>query len=334
MATWLQAFAVFLGTLQSQATAEGVCDAESLQHMQEGYSNCTAELIYQFQDTKHNFPGETYVEEAACILVQKILSQCGEVWRKCHSEAEVSMMGAQYVERILAQYSDVKMDHCKQVKELGAKANHIHEVVTCSDDEINSMRMKYTECSDSAARSAHTQLVSADSLADSLVSAVLCGALREVAEECSRTLGQCYTKEDLNTTMQANIRDMKQFLGRLAGDTVHVSELDNCLRKTEETVKDTTIGPLELTKGTQQFSSEEKSKNASFASENNTKDIVDIEKEIKDSSTQKLQRSEEATVRVEEQMSQKLTSETSSGNLSNFFNLYLTLFIAFLFVLA
>ena len=37
------------------------------------------------------FPGEIYRHEALCLMINKIVNKCGEMWRSCYTVAEVSV---------------------------------------------------------------------------------------------------------------------------------------------------------------------------------------------------------------------------------------------------
>jgi len=326
MGSLLQATAVILGTFQGAVHGGDPCPRESLSALQSEYSNCTADLIYKFQDTRHTFPGQTYVEEAACILVQKVLSECGQILKKCHSKEEVDMIGDEYVERLLAQYSDVKMSHCNEVTEMRGKVNTIHEEPNCDDDEIQSLNIKYTKCTDQAARDAHSSLTASPDLSKEAVKDILCLALREVEGGCSRALADsnCHSTDDLNTLTLTKTRDIKTLLVRLGRNLITVKQLEDCPYQNDDEKIDTTDTTIEAsTKDTPVGTSpdEESNSRANIDSKNDKE---------KKSDSNKNDSSKLAPVIAQKQMSPKVLHEPSSDSVNFLSSTCLVLSVAFL----
>ena len=72
---------VFEGTANIECTAELVGrDVKECVRRQEEAGEVAREV----------FPGEIYQHEALCLMINKIVNKCGEMWRSCYTAVEVS----------------------------------------------------------------------------------------------------------------------------------------------------------------------------------------------------------------------------------------------------
>jgi len=53
---------------------------------------CVIRHQESLQDTAATFPGEVYMQEAACDTVRRILEECGSMWTACYTQPEVKQL--------------------------------------------------------------------------------------------------------------------------------------------------------------------------------------------------------------------------------------------------
>jgi len=68
------------------------CGPEELDGVGEQVTACVIRHQESLQDTAATFPGEVYMQEAACDTVRRILEECGSMWAACYTQPEVKQL--------------------------------------------------------------------------------------------------------------------------------------------------------------------------------------------------------------------------------------------------
>eukprot|EP00092_Neocalanus_flemingeri_P044981 GFUD01050093.1.p1 GENE.GFUD01050093.1~~GFUD01050093.1.p1 ORF type:complete len:377 (-),score=119.79 GFUD01050093.1:205-1335(-) len=205
------------------------CTQESLEEMQAQFKTCASGLGYQFEDTRNTFLGQQYVQESVCILFSKTVKECGKVWKKCHTEDEVQHLQDMHLKSLLSQYKDIQLDHCLIVKEYmqsGRMKEISQQVVICDDKVAEKTQEKFQACSHSSSTLAYEKIM--DASEDSLIKDILCDTLKNIETVCSKDLEKCFSDEDLVMMTTSHLKEMKNFLFRIARGKVKKEALEDC----------------------------------------------------------------------------------------------------------
>ena len=65
------------------------CSEKELGKVQDEFNQCSLRFGFEFEDTRHVFIQQIYLQEAACIFISNIIEKCGQVWKRCHTKQEV-----------------------------------------------------------------------------------------------------------------------------------------------------------------------------------------------------------------------------------------------------
>ena len=65
------------------------CSEKELEKVQDEFNQCALRFGFEFEDTRHVFIQQIYLQEAACIFISNIIEKCGQVWKICHTKQEV-----------------------------------------------------------------------------------------------------------------------------------------------------------------------------------------------------------------------------------------------------
>merc|ERR1711872_197079 len=68
------------------------CGPEELDSVGERVTACVIRHQESLQDAAATFPGEVYLQEAACDTVRRILEDCGSMWAACYTQPEVRQL--------------------------------------------------------------------------------------------------------------------------------------------------------------------------------------------------------------------------------------------------
>ena len=67
------------------------CTPELLELLGTDVRECVRRQEEAGEAAREVFPGEIYQHEALCLMINKIVNKCGEMWRSCYTPAEVSL---------------------------------------------------------------------------------------------------------------------------------------------------------------------------------------------------------------------------------------------------
>ena len=85
------------------------CSTVQLREMQASFTTCSRMKIEREQ---LNLDRNT-----SCLLVERVLIECGGLWERCHSKREVRRMKDLHIEAMVRQYGEEGLDTCEIVKE-------------------------------------------------------------------------------------------------------------------------------------------------------------------------------------------------------------------------
>jgi len=197
--------------------------------MKTEFRDCATKLSDEFEDTKNTFPGEDYVQEAACILLKKTVKQCGKSWRKCHSEEEMQHLEDMYLESLLSQYKDIQLDHCQVVMDYmqsGRRNKIIHHEEKCDDEQTLKVQNSFQSCSQTSSTMAYRKILDVEN--EEKVKKILCDTLNTIKNVCIADLATCFSAEDIKIMNESNLEQMKTFLVRIARGKVDEKALEEC----------------------------------------------------------------------------------------------------------
>jgi len=210
------------------------CDNLALQEMQEQFMQCAVKYAQELEDTRNNFPGKEYVEEAVCNMFENTVQNCGKAWGKCHTPDEVQHLRDSHLESLLAQYKDINLDHCRIVQNFlssGRRQQIIHHLEKCPSEEMTRMQEKFQSCSHDATISAHQQI--RDVTDDKVMKKILCDTLNTIGTVCKAHLQECFNEDDVIMMTESHVKEMKKFLVQLTRGRIEVGELEYCSRSDE-----------------------------------------------------------------------------------------------------
>jgi len=223
-----------------------ICDEAAQMKMTTEFRDCATKLSDEFEDTKNTFNGEYYVQEAACILLNKTVKHCGKSWRKCHSEEEVQHLEDMYLESLLSQYKDIQLDHCQVVMDYmqsGRRNKIIHHEEKCDEEHTLKIQNNFQSCSQTSSTEAYQKILDVEN--EEIVKKILCDALNTIRNVCRADLATCFSTEDIEIMNESNLKQMKTFLIRIARGKVDEKDLEECgthsLQQIEHEKNPTTI---------------------------------------------------------------------------------------------
>jgi len=197
--------------------------------MKTDFQDCAAKLSEEFEDTKENFPGPVYVQEAACNLFSKTVKQCGRSWKKCYSEEEVQQLENMYLESLLVQYKDIQLEHCQVVLDYmkSEKRNKISQhQEKCDQESTLQAQNNFQMCSQTSSTKAYEKMFDVED--KTRVKNILCDTLKTITNVCKEHLEDCFSGEDIEIMNESNVEQMKTFLIRIARGKVKKNALDDC----------------------------------------------------------------------------------------------------------
>jgi len=216
-----------------------ICDEAAQMKMTTEFRDCATKLSDEFEDTKNTFNGEYYVQEAACILLNKTVKHCGKSWRKCHSEEEVQHLEDMYLESLLSQYKDIQLDHCQVVMDYmqsGRRNKIIHHEEKCDEEHTLKIQNNFQSCSQTSSTEAYQKILDVEN--KEIVKKILCDALNTITNVCRADLATCFSDEDIEIMNESNLKQMKTFLVRIARGKVDENALEFCDTRTIKHITD------------------------------------------------------------------------------------------------
>lgn len=207
--------------------------------MQAVFRECATKSSDEFEDTKHAVTGEDQLQEAACILLYKTVKHCGKSWGRCHSEEEVQHLENMYLESLMSQYKDIKLDHCQVVvdymqSERGNKINNKPE--KCNQELTVQAQQNFQACSQASSTQAYQKIMDVEE--EVMVKKILCDTLETIKNDCRVDLETCFSAGDIEIMNESNVKQMKPFLVRIARGKVDEKALEDCQAKDIKPIKD------------------------------------------------------------------------------------------------
>ena len=203
---------IFISIL-SVATCER-CSLAEMQVMQEEYNNCSLAGLE--------------VEEP-CLMLNTVIGVCGDIWLRCHEEAEVRRMRDLHLNTLIRRREGVEeLEECDLVTELRESGRNTSEVTRekCPSADIGLAQTLLLNCSHSTSRSLHDNF---HELEDGVMIAErICESLTVIANECVSHLQDCYRVEDLMMTRTRHLDQMREYLLRMFIGKVNESHLIDC----------------------------------------------------------------------------------------------------------
>eukprot|EP00092_Neocalanus_flemingeri_P023742 GFUD01025754.1.p1 GENE.GFUD01025754.1~~GFUD01025754.1.p1 ORF type:complete len:323 (-),score=100.79 GFUD01025754.1:35-1003(-) len=227
MMTQILLLSIVVCSCQGQQPEE--CSDRELQELQSQISQCAVQREYQFEETRDTSPGVQQVEEAACVLISKTVSECGAAWEKCHTKPEVQRLLDMHLESLLAQHSSISLSSCGLVSEYlqsGRREENREQETRCSDRRSVQGQQGFQTCSHSESTLAYENILEIE---DSVkIQNILCETLGRIGSVCSRELEECFSSEDLLRMTKSHLTEMEKFLVSFAAGKIGDDDLTGC----------------------------------------------------------------------------------------------------------
>ena len=189
------------------------CSVAEISVMQEEYNNCTLAGLE---------------EEETCLMLNTVIGECGDIWVRCHEEAEVRRMRDLHLDTIIRREGQGELEECDLVREFRESGRNTSEetVEKCPQGDIARAQQMLLNCSHATSRSLHDNF---HELEDGVMIAErLCQSLTVIANECVGHLQDCYRAEDLLMTRTRHLDQMREYLLRMFIGKVNESHLNEC----------------------------------------------------------------------------------------------------------
>jgi len=200
---------------------DDVCSWSEHKAMQEDFTSCSREKI------EENYNLE---EPDTCLLLKKIINECGKLWERCYTSQEVRSMKDLHMEALVKQYSEEEdLDTCHVVEQY-RQSHAIHpdqeNDVSCTDDKMLDTQAKYQTCSHTTTTSVYQDIMDINSV--ETISSKLCQALTTIGTVCVKHLSECFAENDAKQMRKSSLTEMKAFLLRISQEKAPSNALDNC----------------------------------------------------------------------------------------------------------
>ena len=194
------------------------CSVLQLRTMQIDYDNCTVTAM-EIEDP--------------CDMLEAVIDDCGDVWTRCHNEAEIQRMRDLHLNTFLSRNEDRSVfDNCSIVMEYQRSDRKFHtesHVEKCNQTQMDLSQQLFQNCSHTTSSNVYQLYHHFHELEDSLmIRDSLCSALINIGNNCVGHLSHCLRTNDLLDTRANHVQQMKTFLLRIFQSKVNSTALDNC----------------------------------------------------------------------------------------------------------
>merc|ERR1712130_663087 len=201
------------------------CTESEMQDLQAEYSQCAAQMEYQFEERKDDSEDITDDESGGCILVSRTVLECGNAWQKCYTQEEVQRMQDMQVESLLAQHRTLPLFRCSIVSEY-LESGRMEEDSLCTDMKSVRGQQAFQTCSHTESTRAYDRILDMEDGEE--VRSVLCSTLNRIGSVCPRELEECFSPEDLARTTKNHLKEMRKFLLSFAEGKISEAALTGC----------------------------------------------------------------------------------------------------------
>ena len=206
----------YIGHCQSQESED--CSVLQLRTMQIDHDNCTVAAMEV---------------EDPCDMLEAVIDMCGDIWTRCHNDAEIQRMRDLHLNTFLSRNEDRSMfGNCSIVKEYQTSDRKYHtesHVEKCNNTEMERSQQLFQNCSHTTSSNVYQLYHHFHELEDSLmIRDSLCSALINIGNNCVAHLSHCLGTNDLLETRANHVDQMKMFLLRIFQSKVSSTALDNC----------------------------------------------------------------------------------------------------------
>jgi len=272
----VKSIAIFLllGLLANNCQARArrnqpVCNDEQQKQMTQEFSEC----LNKYTKEHHESSGKAETPEQYQTYTCKLLSdtvECGELWKRCHSEDEVRNIQDTHIQARIGQFRDnnegIDVFKCPVVSEYvnSGRMDRVDESTegACSVSEVSEVQREFQECSHNISTKLYEdiqkleegrfsrdtndlaeELIREDSEVDSLdplkdTKPRLCTALESIAKDCIESFNKCFSQEDAEQIKRQHIQQMQEYYEKIYSNVGNLSDCPQLKFLNEEIVYD------------------------------------------------------------------------------------------------
>jgi len=247
----------FTNSCQARARRnQPVCNDDQQKQMQEEFQEC----LNKYTKEHHESSGIAETPEQYQKFTCKLLSdtvECGELWKRCHSDEEVRNIQDTHIQARIGQFRDnnegIDVLKCPVVEEYlnSGRQDRVDQSTegACSVAEVSEVQTEFQECSHNISTKLYDDIQSLeegrfsrdtndlaeelnreDSGDDSLdplkdIKPRCCIALGSIAKDCIESFNKCFSREDAEQIKRQHIQQMQQYYEKIYSS---VGDLSDC----------------------------------------------------------------------------------------------------------
>jgi len=248
----------FTNSCQARARRnQPVCNDDQQTQMTEEFQEC----LNKYTKEHHESSGKAETPEQYQKFTCKLLSdtvECGELWKRCHSDEEVRNIQDTHIQARIGQFRDnsegIDVLKCPVVEEYlnSGRQDRVDESTegACSVAEVSEVQTEFQECSHNISTKLYDdiqrleegrfsrdtndlaeELIREDSGDDSLdplkdIKPRCCTALGSIAKECIESFNKCFSREDAEQIKRQHIQQMQQYYEKIY--KYNIGDLSDC----------------------------------------------------------------------------------------------------------
>jgi len=260
----------FTNSCQARARRnQPVCNDDQQKKMTEEFQTC----LNKYTKEHHESSGKAETPEQYQKFTCKLLSdtvECGELWKRCHSEEEVRNIQDTHIQARIGQFRDnsegIDVLKCPVVEEYlnSGRQDRVDESTegACSVAEVSDVQTEFQECSHNISTKLYDdiqrleegrfsrdtndlaeELIREDSGDDSLdplkdIKPRCCTALGSIAKDCIESFNKCFSREDAEQIKRQHIQQMQLYYEKIYNSVGNLSDCPQLKFLNEEIVYD------------------------------------------------------------------------------------------------
>jgi len=247
----------FTNTCQARARRnQPVCNDDQQKKMTEEFQECLNIHTKEHHESSGKAETPEQYQKFTCKLLSDTV-ECGELWKRCHSEDEVRNIQDTHIQARIGQFRDnsegIDVLKCPVVEEYlnSGRQDRVDQSTegACSVAEVSETQQDFQECSHNISTKLYndiqtleegrfsrdtndlaTELIREDSGDDSLdplkdIKPRCCTALGSIAKECIESFNKCFSKEDAEQIKRQHIQQMQMYYEKIYEN---VGDLSDC----------------------------------------------------------------------------------------------------------
>lgn len=246
-----------------------MCNDDQQKQMTEEFQEC----LNKYTKEHHESSGKAETSEQYQKFTCKLLSdtvECGDLWKRCHSEEEVRNIQDTHIQARIGQFRDnregIDVLKCPVVEEYlnSGRQDRVDQSTegACSVAEVSEVQTEFQECSHNISTKLYDdiqrleegrfsrdtndlaeELIREDSGDDSLdplkdIKPRCCTALGSIAKDCIESFNKCFSREDAEQIKRQHIQQMQLYYEKIYNSVGDLSDCPQLKFLNEEIVYD------------------------------------------------------------------------------------------------